>query len=89
MTVELKKAMKALAQKRPHTKHLKKVGEECTELALEVFKCDNADFKNGNRFVLEEMSDVLNTIDIYLESIGMKKEELDSYRLKQVQKHLV
>lgn len=88
MTKELQKAMTQLANKKPHTQHMIKLGEESTELATEVFKCIGANFQNGNRFVLEEMADVLNTIDIYLESIGVSKDELDSYRLAQVKKHL-
>ena len=88
MTQDLQKAMSNLSKKRPHIKHLIKVGEECSELSVEVLKCVNHDFENGNREVLNEISDVLNTIDIYLESIGMNKDELDEYRLKQVQKHL-
>lgn len=87
MTNELKEAIQALSLKRSKKKHLTKIGEECTELTIEVFRnLKNA--KNENE-ILNEISDVLNTIDIYLLSIGKEKKDLDVYRLKQVTKHLI
>lgn len=44
--------------------------------------------KDTDEKIFNEMADVLNTIDIYMHSIGRDISELDEYRLKQVQKHL-
>lgn len=88
MTEKLKNAMIELSKKRTSNKHLVKIGEECSELSVEVLKCINKDFKINNDNVLNEIADVLNTIDIYMNSIGKNTSELDEYRLKQVEKHL-
>lgn len=87
MTVELQEALKKLSLKRSKKKHLTKIGEECTELTLEVFK-NMKNAKNEDK-ILNEISDVLNTIDVYLLSIGKEKKDLDTYRLKQVTKHII
>ncbi len=87
MTIELQEALKKLSLKRSKKKHLTKIGEECTELTLEVFK-NMKNAKNEDK-ILNEISDVLNTIDVYLLSIGKEKKDLDTYRLKQVTKHII
>lgn len=84
---KLQEAMENLAAKKETSEHRDKMEEECLELALEVVQAR----KKGNlntQEIMKEMSDVLNTIDIFLISVGIDKESLNEYRLKQVEKHL-
>lgn len=84
---KLDNSMKELCDKKTTKEHLTKMGEECSELTLEVFK--NLKNVDNDKEILNEICDVLNTIDIYLLSIGKNKQELLEYRLSQVNKHLI
>lgn len=88
MTKELRAAIRELSQMKSSGQHLAKVKEECDELLVEVNDVIDNNFTVPNYKVLSEMADVLNTIEIYMDSLGMDISELDVYRLKQVKKHL-
>ena len=86
MTQELKEAIAKLSNKKTPMQHLGKLVSEQGELIAEIG--DKFNGKNTDEEIFNEMADVLNTIDIYMHSIGKNISELDEYRLKQVQKHL-
>jgi len=88
MTEALESAIKKLSKKNPVKKHLSKVKEECGELLDEVDALLDTGSIGPNDNILGEMADVLNTIEIYMDSVGLSISHLDEYRLKQVQKHL-
>lgn len=86
MTQELEEAIAKLSNKKTPMQHLGKLVSEQGELIAEIG--DKFNGKNTDEEIFNEMADVLNTIDIYMHSIGRSIDELDKYRLKQVQKHL-
>jgi phosphoribosyl-ATP pyrophosphohydrolase len=83
---ELKISIEALSKKYEPSEHLKKVIEETSELNNEIAK--NLLGKETQDNIKNEMADVVNTIEVYLSSIGLDFNSLNEYRLKQVTKHL-
>ena len=89
MTKALKKAMQILAQQNTTKQHQDKILEEMDELQDEILTCQEKQYSSSME-TLNEIADVLNTIEIYCLSIGIDDiSTLDTYRLDQVKKHLI
>jgi len=84
--IKLQEAISKLSEKRTTSEHLGKLVSEQGELIAEIG--DKFNGKDTDEAILKEIADVLNTIDVYLYSIGVNKNSLDDYRLEQIQKHL-
>lgn len=87
MKQKLKTAMMMLSSLKSNTQHKVKLGEECCELSVDIFKSLTSE-KKGDDSIIKEIADVLNCIDIFLLSVGLDKDDLTEYRFKQVEKHL-
>jgi len=85
---KLKKLIATISSQNTGKIHLNKVGEECSELLVEIF-----DYQRDNKVpdktrLVEEMSDVLNTIDVYMYGYDITSEDIIDYRISQLAKHV-
>jgi len=88
--INLNNAVFNLSQPNKKELHLIKLGEKSAELNHRIFETMFNNNKNleYNSNILDGISDMLNSVEVYLKAIDIDKSELSLYRLNQLKKHL-
>ena len=88
--INLNNAVFNLSEPSKKELHLIKLGEKSSELNHRIFETMFNNNKNleYNSNILDGISDMLNSVEVYLKAIDIDKSELSLYRLNQLKKHL-